>query len=212
MTAVVEAFNAFLAQVLFFVSSTLSFGLIGLLFFIGPALGAIAVRRSLSLRWHLFLLSICIFYGVVPLLMGWGGLALAEHFSCDVEITIYKCVGNPQLGNLITGMTFAPWGLMLTIPSSVLGTFGLLISFVLKVTRPNQGIQTSPRPTAAFYRSHRHQVIAGVCTAIAQRWHLPLLGVRIATVALLVIMPMLGLPLYLWLWLAFPFEPAAEST
>jgi phage shock protein PspC (stress-responsive transcriptional regulator) len=209
---VVEAFNTVFTQFLFFVGSTVSFSLVGLLLFIGPALGAIAIRRSLSVGWHLFLLGICIFYGVMPLLMGWGGLALAERFSCDVEITIYKCVGNSQLGDLITGMTFAPWGLMITIPSSLLGAIGLLISFVLKIAKPGKGIQTSTRPTAAFYRSHRHQVIAGVCTAIAQRWYLPLLGVRIATVALAVIVPMLGLPLYFWLWLAFPFEPDVEST
>lgn len=203
----VEAFNTVFTQLLFFVGSTLSFGLVGLLLFIGPALGAIAVRRSLSVPWHLLLLGICIFYGAVPLLMGWGGLALAERFSCDVEVTIYKCVGNPQLGDLITAMTFAPWGLMITIPSSLLGAIGLLISLVLKVVRPGARAQTSTSPTAVFCRSPRHKVIAGVCTAIAQRWNLPLLGVRIATVALAVIMPILALPLYFWLWLAFPLAP-----
>ena len=203
----VEAFNTVFTQLLFFVGSILSSSLVALLLFMGPALGAIAVRRSLSVRWHLLLLGICIFYGAVPVLMGWGGLALAERFSCAVDITIYKCAENPQLSDLITAMTFAPWGLMITIPSSLLGVIGLLISLVLRVVSSSQGRQTSSNSTAAFYRSYRHKVIAGVCTAIAQRWNLPLLGVRIAVVALAVIMPILALPLYFWLWLAFPLEP-----
>lgn len=203
----VEAFNTVFTQLLFFVGSSLSSSLVGLLLFMGPALGAIAVRRSLSVRWHLLLLGICIFYGAAPLLMGWGGLALAERFSCAVDITIYKCAENPQLSDLITAMTFAPWGLMITIPSSALGVIGLLISLVIKIFRSGARAHTSTSPTAAFYRSHRHKVIAGVCTAIAQRWNLPLLGVRIATVALAVIMPILALPLYFWLWLAFPLAP-----
>ena len=39
---------------------------------VGPAIAAIAFFRRLSTRWHLFLLSVCIFYGILPLLVTWG--------------------------------------------------------------------------------------------------------------------------------------------
>jgi hypothetical protein len=57
------------------------FPLIMALLFVGPALSAIAIRRSLPIRWQLGLLSICIFYGIFPLLLAWGGLSLAERFA-----------------------------------------------------------------------------------------------------------------------------------
>ncbi|MFB2837478.1 PspC domain-containing protein [Floridanema evergladense] len=44
-------------------------------------------------------------------------------------------------------------------------------------------------------------------TAIAQKTNFPLLAVRITTVILAIIAPGFGVPLYLWLCLAFPLEP-----
>ncbi|HAX79956.1 MAG TPA: stress-responsive transcriptional regulator [Cyanobacteria bacterium UBA11372] len=182
--------------------------LIWALFFFGPALSAIAIRRSLTIRCQVVLLGICIFYGIFPLLLVWGGVSLAERFGCEAEITIYKCPGNPWLGNLITWTIFANWGVIITVPSGILGVIGLLISLVLKVNRLRTGLETAERSVAAFYRSRRHKVIAGVCAAIAQRCRLPILGVRIATVVLTIVKPGIGLLLYLWLWLAFPLEPS----
>jgi len=127
-------------------------------------------------------------------------------------IIIYKCPGTPWLGDVITLMTFAHWGALLTIPSGVLGLIGLFTSLVLKANRLRTGVNTSGRPTVTFSRSRRRKVIAGVCAAIAQRWGLSLLGVRIAMVVLTIAITGIGLLLYLWLWLAFPLEPSVEST
>ena len=185
--------------------------LVALLFF-GPALGAIAIRRSLSIRWQLVLLGVCIFYSISPFLLALAGVGLAERFGCEVETITYKCPGTPWLGDVITLMTFANWGAIFTIPSGILGLIGLLASLVLTANRLRTGVNTSERPTAAFYRSRRRKVIAGVCAAIAQRWTLSLLGVRIAIVVLTIAITGIGLVLYLWLWLAFPLEPYGEST
>jgi phage shock protein PspC (stress-responsive transcriptional regulator) len=185
--------------------------IVALLFF-GPALSAIAIRRSLSIRWQLVLLGVCIFYGISPFLLALGGVGLAERFGCEVQTIIYKCPGTPWLGDVITFMTFANWGAIFTIPSGVLGFIELLTSLVLKANTLRTGVNTSGRPTATFYRSRRRKVIAGVCAAITQRWGLSLLGVRIAIVVLTIAITGIGLLLYLWLWLAFPLEPSAEST
>lgn len=183
----------------------------GALFFFPLALCAIAIRFSLATPWQLLLLGICIVYGVSPFLIGLGGMSLAERFGCDVEITTYTCPGNPSLGELITLMVFAYyWGAIFTIPSTILGFVGFLISLTLKTNTSRTEGTSSGRPTAAFYRSRRHKVIAGICAAIAQRWRLPILGVRISTVALVIITG-IALPLYLWLWLAFPLEAPTES-
>ncbi len=48
------------------------------LLLIGPALASIAFLRSLSTRVHLLLFGICIFYGIFPLLLSWGGISLRE--------------------------------------------------------------------------------------------------------------------------------------
>ena len=74
--------------------------LVALLFF-GPALSAIAVRRSLSIRWQLVLLGVCVFYAISPILLTVGGMGLAERFGCEASgmgIIIYKCPDNPWLG------------------------------------------------------------------------------------------------------------------
>lgn len=188
--------------------------IVALLFF-GLALSAIAIRRSLSIRWQLVLLGVCVFYSISPILLTLGGVALAERSGCEaggMGIITYKCPGTPWIGDVITFMTFAHWGAIFTIPSGVLGAIGLLTSLILKANTLRTGINTSERPTATFYRSRRRKVIAGVCAAIAQRWGLSLLGVRIAIVVLTIAITGIGLLLYLWLWLAFPLEPSAEST
>jgi phage shock protein C len=188
--------------------------LVAVLFF-GPALSAIAIRRSLSIRWQLVLLGVCVFYSISPILLTLGGVGLAEREGCEaggMGIIIYKCPGTPWLGDVITLMTFAHWGVFLTIPSGVLGLIGLLTSLAIKANTLRIGVNTSERPTTTFYRSRRRKVIAGVCAAIAQRWGVSLLGVRIAIVVLTIAITGIGLLLYLWLWLAFPLEPSAEST
>ncbi|MBD2260194.1 PspC domain-containing protein [Pseudanabaena sp. FACHB-2040] len=185
--------------------------LIGALFFFGPALAAIAIRRSLAIPWQLLLLGICIIYGVFPLLLAWGGLSLAESYGCEADITIYECPGNAALGDWVTGMTFAHWGAIITLPSGLLGAIGLIISIVLKANRSQTGAPISANSAAAFYRSRRHKLIAGVCTAVAQRSSLSVLGVRIGTVALTLVAPGFGGLLYLWMWLAFPLEPTGSS-
>ncbi|MBD2743029.1 PspC domain-containing protein [Coleofasciculus sp. FACHB-1120] len=185
------------------------------LLFFGPALSAIAIRRSLSIPWQLVLLAVCVFYSIFPILLTLGGTGLAERFACEAGgrgIVIYKCPGTPWLGDVITFMTFAHWGAIFTIPSGVVGFVGLLISLILKRNRLRTGVNTPERPTATFYRSRRRKVVAGVCAAIAQRWGLSLLGVRVAIVVLSVVITGIGLPIYLWVWLAFPLEPSPEPT
>jgi len=181
------------------------------LLFIGPALAAIAILRGLSMRWHLVLLSLCILYGTAPLLVAWGGISLADHFACKAEVIVYHCPSPSWLGGLLSGMVFAHWLAIFTIPSAILGSIGLIISLVLKVNPSPTKANISGIPTPAFYRSRRHKVIAGLCVAVAQRWKLPIQGVRIVTVALAVIIPGLILFLYLLFWLALPLEPPMES-
>lgn len=173
--------------------------LILILLLIGPGLAAIAFLRSLSIRGHLLLFSICIFYGIFPLLLTWGGLNLAERF------------GPSWHRDIVTGMFFAHWLAIFTIPSAILGALGLLLSLILKINRSQTNTNISERPTTFFYRSHRHKVIAGICAAISRRWKLPIQAVRIVTVILAIIVPGLVLSLDLWCWLAFPLEQAIEA-
>ncbi|MBD2048117.1 PspC domain-containing protein [Coleofasciculus sp. FACHB-64] len=197
-------------------SLVISLVIITALLFFGPALSAIAIRRSLSIPWQLVLLAVCVFYSIFPILLTLGGTGLAERFACEVGgggiiiFNIYTCPGTPWLGGVITLMTFAHLGAIITIPSGVLGFVGFLISLILKTNRLRTGVNTPERPTATFYRSRRRKVIAGVCAAIAQRWGLSLLGVRVAIVVLSVVITGIGLAIYLWVWLAFPLEPSPE--
>jgi phage shock protein PspC (stress-responsive transcriptional regulator) len=107
-------------------------------------------------------------------------------------------------------MVFAHWIAIVTIPSAILGCIGLVISLILKFNSSSTKVTTSGKPTAAFYRSRRQKVIAGVCSAIAQRWRLPIQGVRIVTVILAIVIPGFVL-LYLWFWLAFPLDIPLKS-
>ncbi|MGB5959512.1 MAG: PspC domain-containing protein [Coleofasciculaceae cyanobacterium] len=181
--------------------------LISVLLLVGPALAAIAITRSLTTRGHLVLLSLCILYGIFPFLVTWGGMGLAERFGCSAEAVRFICPSSSWLGDVISGMFMAHWLAIFAIPSAILGAIGLLISLILKVKRSRISVNTSEEPTAVFYRS-RHKVIAGVCAAIAQRWKLPLLGVRIITVILAIVIPGVLPILYLWFWLAFPLKPS----
>jgi phage shock protein PspC (stress-responsive transcriptional regulator) len=139
-------------------------------------------------------------------------MGLAESFGCQSENIIFHCPNPTWLGALVTGMTFAHWLMIVTIPSAVLGAIGLLISLILKVNLSRTKGNISNIPTAIFYRSRRHKVIAGVCGAIAQKWNLPVQGVRIVMVILTVVTQELVLFLYLWFWIAFPLDSAIQSS
>ena len=168
------------------------------LLLIEPGIATIAFLRSLSIRGHLLLLSICIFYGIFPLLLTWGGLNLAERFSCTSEAFIFYCPDPSWYGGIIIGMVFTHWLAILTIPSAILGALGLLFSLILKIMRSRTNANISDRPTIFFYRSRHHKVIAGICVAISRRWKLPIQEVRIVTVVLAVIVPGFVLSFYLW--------------
>lgn len=185
--------------------------LIQVLLLIGPAIASIAFFRSPSTRVHLLLLSVCILYGVLPLLLGWGGLNLAQHFGCESEAIRFLCPAPSWHGDMITGMVFAQWFTIFTIPSAILGAIGLLLSWILKNKRSQPNATILGKPSAIFRRSRRHKVIAGLCAAISQRWKLSILGVRIVTVVLAIIVPGLVLSLYVWGWLAFPLESPIEA-
>lgn len=181
--------------------------LISILLLFGPALAAISVTRSLTTRGHLVLLGTCILYGIFPFLVTWGGMGLAKHFGCSAEAIRFHCPSSSWLGDVISGMFMAHWLAIFAIPSAILGAIGLLISLILKVKRSNANTPVVPR--AIFYRS-RHKVFAGVCYALARLWNLPILGVRIVTVILAIVLPGF-IFLYFWCWLAFPIEPRSQQ-
>ncbi|NEP03284.1 MAG: hypothetical protein F6K58_32530 [Symploca sp. SIO2E9] len=106
--------------------------LIGGLLLFGPALAVIAIKLALATPVKVFLLGICVFYGISPLLLAWGGLSLAKLFHCQASSITFQCPDQPWLGNLITWMTFAHWGALFTIPSGLLGCIGLLLTLSLK--------------------------------------------------------------------------------
>lgn len=138
--------------------------------------------------------------------MTWGAFGLANHFGCSAEAVRFRCPSPIWLGDVISGLAMAHWLAIFAIPSAILGAIGLLISWVLQHRRSRSTDSTSGETPAAFYRSHRHKVIAGVCSALAQTWHQPLALIRIVTVVLAIVIPGF-IFLYLWCWLAFPIEP-----
>jgi phage shock protein C len=138
---------------------------------IGPAIATIAFSRQLSIRGHLLLLSLCVVYGISPFLLTWGALGLAKRFGCSAEAVRFSCPSPVWLGDVISGLAMAHWLAVLAIPSAILGAIGLLISGILQYKRSRNTASTSKGIPAAFYRSRRHKVIAGVCSALAQRWH-----------------------------------------
>ncbi|WP_044208976.1 PspC domain-containing protein [Coleofasciculus chthonoplastes] len=184
--------------------------LISIFLLVGPAIATIAFFRRLSTRWHLFLLSLCIFYGISPLLLTWGAFGLAKRFGCSAEAIRFRCPSPVWLGDVISGLAMAHWLAIFAIPSAILGAIGLLISGILQYKRSRNTGGTPGETPAAFYRSRRHKVIAGICSALAQRWHQSLSGIRIVTVVLAIVIPGF-IFLYLWCWLAFPIEPRLQQ-
>lgn len=184
--------------------------LIGIFLLVGPAIATIAFFRRLSIRWHLFLLSLCVFYGISPLLMTWSALGLAKRFGCSAEAVRFRCPSPVWLGDVISGLAMSHWLAIFAIPSAILGAIGLLISGVLQHQRSQDTGGTSGEIPAVFYRSRRHKVIAGVCSALAQQWHQSLSLIRVVTVVLAIVIPGF-IFLYFWCWLAFPIEPRSQQ-
>jgi phage shock protein C len=177
---------------------------------IGLALATIAFFRRLSTRWHLFLLSLCVVYGISPLLVTWGAFDLAKRFGCSAEAVGFRCPDPAWLGDAISGLVMSHWLAILTIPSAVLGAIGLLFAWIVQQQRSRTTESPSGELPAAFYRSRRYKVIAGVCSALAQRWHQSLPLMRIIAVVLAIVTPGF-IFLYLWCWLAFPIEPRSQQ-
>jgi phage shock protein C len=177
---------------------------------IGPAIAAIAFFRRLSTGWHWFLLGLCVFYGISPLLVTWSAFGLAKRFGCAVEVNRFRCPSHIWLGDVISGLAMSHWLAIFAIPSAVVGAIGLLISWILQYQRSRTTGAISEQSPAAFYRSRRHKVIAGICSALAQRWHQSLAVMRIVAVVLAIVTPG-SIFLYLWCWLAFPIEPQSQQ-
>ncbi|MFH7026305.1 MAG: hypothetical protein ACHBN1_13095 [Heteroscytonema crispum UTEX LB 1556] len=55
-----------------------------------PTMSAIAIRYSLSIRWQLILLGICIFYGILPLLIGWRSLISLVWGAIPIQTVVLK--------------------------------------------------------------------------------------------------------------------------
>jgi phage shock protein C len=177
---------------------------------VGPAIATIAFFRRLSTRWYWFLLGLCVCYGISPLLLTWSVFGLAKRFGCSAEAVGFHCPAPAWLGDVISGMVMSHWLAIFTIPSAVLGAIGLLFSWILQQQRSRTTGSPSGEHPAAFYRSRRHKVIAGVCSALAQRWHQSLSLVRIVAVVLTIVTPGF-IFMYLWCWLAFPIEPLSPQ-
>ncbi|MGB8698802.1 MAG: PspC domain-containing protein [Thermosynechococcaceae cyanobacterium] len=135
---------------------------------------------------------------------------MAKRLGCSAEAIRFRCPSPAWLGDVISGMAMSHWLAIFAIPSAVLGAIGLLFSAILQHQRSRTIEGTSGQSPTPFYRSRRHKVIAGVCSALAQRWHQPVQVIRIVTVALAVAIPGF-IFLYFWCWLAFPIEPRSQQ-
>ena len=187
-----------------------------LLLFIGPAIAAIPVRRSVTFSQHTDLIAGCILYGILPLALTFAGFPLGLLFGCEpggAGIITFTCPQQPWLGNILTFMAFAHGLAIFTIPSALVGTVGLVITLVQRRLKKSED-EISGSTRNRFTRSRRHKIIAGVCGAIAQRFRISVMAVRIATVALSIIISPIG-PIitlfYVWIWLAFPLSPSREN-
>lgn len=181
--------------------------LIYILLLVGPAIAGIAFFRRLSMGWHWFLLGLCVTYGLTPFLMTWSAYGLAKNFGCSAESIRFRCPSPGWLGDAISGLAMSHWLAIFVIPSAVLGAIGLLFSWIQTNKRSNTDSRVTPR--TVFHRS-RHRVFAGLCGALAQRWHLSVLGIRITSAVLAVVIPGF-IFLYVWCWLAFPIEPRLQQ-
>jgi phage shock protein C len=184
--------------------------LIYIFLLVGPAIAGIAFFRRPSQGWYWFLLGLCVVYGVSPFFMTWGAYGLAKRFGCVVEDVRFRCPSPVWLGDAISGLMMSHWLAIFTIPSAVLGAIGLLISGISQHRRSRNSNGTSGPSPSAFYRSRRHKVIAGVCSALAERWHHSTQVIRIITVVLAIVIPGFVF-LYFWCWLAFPIEPRSQQ-
>ncbi|MEO1401054.1 MAG: PspC domain-containing protein [Cyanobacteria bacterium J06635_1] len=167
--------------------------------FMGPAISAIAIRQSLSIRRQILLLIACTLYGIGPLLLAFGALGLAGVLNCHPQTSAISCPNQPWLSDWLSFATVGHWFTMITLPSAIFGDLGLLGSISYRVKNPGS--------TVMFYRSRRRGLIGGVCAGIAQRTQLPLMVVRMVVVALLLMTSVLTLIAYGWAWMAFPREP-----
>jgi phage shock protein C len=181
--------------------------LIYIFLLVGPAIAGIAFFRRPSQGWYWFLLGLCVVYGVSPFLMTWGAYGLAKRFGCAAEAIRFRCPSPVWLGDAISGLAMSHWLAIFVIPSAVLGAIGLLISGIFQHQRSRN---PNGPPPSAFYRSRRHKVIAGVCSALAERWHQSTQVIRIITVVLAIVIPGFVF-LYFWGWLAFPVEPRSQQ-
>ena len=184
--------------------------LIGIFLLVGPAIASVTFFRRLSTSWYLFLLSLCIVYGISPFFVTWGALSLAKHLGCSAEAIRFRCPSPVWLGDVISGLVMSHWLTIFAIPSAILGAIGLLISGLLQHQRSRNTGSASRQSPAFFYRSRRQKIIAGVCSALAQRWHQPAQIIRIVTVVLAIVIPGF-IFLYFWCWLAFPIEPRTQQ-
>ena len=184
--------------------------LIYIFLLVGPAIAAIAFFRRLSTRWHLFLLGLCVVYGISPFFVAWGALSLAKRLGCSAEAIRFRCLSLTWLGDVVSVLAMSHWLAIFAIPSAILGAVGLLASSFLQHRLSQTASNSSEQSPAVFYRSRRQKVIAGVCSALAQRWHQPLQVIRIVTVALAIVVPGF-IFLYFWGWLAFPIEPRLQQ-
>jgi phage shock protein C len=184
--------------------------LICLFLLVGPAIAGIAFSRRLSTGWHLLLLGICVLYGISPFLVTWAAPSLAKRFGCSAEAIGFRCPSPAWMGDFIYGMTMSHWLAIFVVPSAILGAIGLLLSWILQYQRSRSSGGTSAQLPVIFCRSRRHKVIAGVCSALAQRWHQPVQLIRIVTVVLALFIPA-SIALYFWCWLAFPFDQQSQQ-
>lgn len=186
--------------------------LLGAMLPIGPFLAAIAWRRSLTMRWQVLLGGICILHGLSPFIAAAIGLDIAESYGCEVDITIYECPGNAEMGDIVTSLTFAPWAAVITLPSGLAGVIGVWGASGSQANRSQADASAEIGSGRSFYRSRRQKVVAGVCAAVARRLGLSVLLVRIGVVWFGLFTSGIVFLVYLVLWLAIPLEPIGNPT
>ena len=107
---------------------------------VGPAIAATVFFRRLSTRWHWFLLSVCVFYGISPSLVTWGALGLAKQFGCSAEAVRFRCLNPVWLGDAISGLAMSHWLAIFTILSAVVGYLWCWLAFPIEPRSKQQPI------------------------------------------------------------------------